>query len=230
MTRNEFIALITPIAVQLRAEGSTIFPSVRIAQSALETGFKINSWNNLVGFKVGTRPPNDYWKGAYVNKGTWEVYDGVRTDVMAHFRAYDTIEDCFMDQELLFRLTRYDRVRASLTPDIQVEMLYACGYATDPEYSKKIMNIIHQYDLTKYDREAELMEELIKEIEGLKKQVQALQERSSMDVPEWAKPAVAAAVEAGLINNPDGGSYDFYRFITIWYRSGIIDEAKNCGE
>ncbi|GIP32842.1 hypothetical protein [Paenibacillus sp. J2TS4] len=37
MTREEFILRIAPIAVQLKTEGSPIFPSVRIAQAILET-------------------------------------------------------------------------------------------------------------------------------------------------------------------------------------------------
>lgn len=152
MTPQEFISKIAPIAVQLRKEGSTIFPSVRIAQSALETGWKIPEWNNMVGFKVGSRAANRFWNGAYVNKGTWEVYDGKRQDVVAAFRAYDTLEDCYRDQDELFKITRYDQVRAATTPIDQAVALYRCGYATDPAYSTKIISIISQYGLEQYDR------------------------------------------------------------------------------
>lgn len=152
MTPQEFISIISPIAIQLRKEGSTIFPSVRIAQSALETGWKIPEWNNMVGFKVGSRAANGFWKGDYVNKGTWEVYDGKRQDVVAAFRAYDTLEDCYRDQDELFKITRYDQVRAATTPIDQAVALYRCGYATDPAYSTKIINIISQYGLEQYDK------------------------------------------------------------------------------
>ncbi|MDO3681401.1 glycoside hydrolase family 73 protein [Paenibacillus ehimensis] len=156
MTREEFIAVVAPVAVQLRKEGSPIFPSVRIAQALLETGGKIHAWNNLVGYKVGSGQPNGFWKGKSVSTKTWEVYNGVRVDgVQAHWRAYDCIEDCFRDQDLLFNWSRYDRVRNAKTPQDQTEMLRVCGYATDPEYTKKLRRLITSYTLEQYDKEAE---------------------------------------------------------------------------
>lgn len=207
-----------------------IFPSVRIAQSGLETGWHINAWHNLVGFKVGSRPPNGYWKGAYVNKGTWEVYDGKRTDVVASFRAYDSIEDCFLDQDELFKLSRYDRVRHAQTSEEQADMLYACGYATDPQYAAKLKSIISQYGLKRYDEEvSKMLQELQArlneqrdQIEVLERNVQQLKAKASMEVPDWAKEAVDVAVKAGIIDTPDGGSYDFYRILTVMQRVGIV--------
>lgn len=61
------------------------------------------------------------------------------------------------------------------------------------------------------------------EVEQLKQQVQELQNLAKMkEIPEWAKEAVDAAVKAGLVANPEGGSYDFYRFVTVLYRKGLI--------
>lgn len=247
MSIQAFIDLVAKIAIKLRLEGSCIFPSLRIAQAGLETGWKVNSWNNLVGFKVGSRPPNGYWKGACVNKGTWEVYDGVRTDIVAAFRAYDTIEDCFRDQDELFKLFRYDRVRAAKTTEQQADMLYACGYATDPQYAQKLKNIIFMYDLRRFDLKAEgdakLMDELRKENESLKRRLdtqgrvlddvqlrlKALERHKSMDVPGWAQEAIDAAVKAGLVDTPQGGSFDFYRMITVLHRAGLLTNNSNCG-
>ena len=155
MSAASFIAQIAPIAVQLRVEGSPIFPSVRIAQAGLETGWKIPSWNNLGGYKVGSGKLTPYWRGKIVNKGTWEVYDGKRVDVTAAFRAYDSVEDFFRDQDLLFGISRYARVRAARTPEEQADMLQACGYATDPAYASKLVGIIRTYGLKRYDEEAD---------------------------------------------------------------------------
>ncbi|SCW82762.1 Flagellum-specific peptidoglycan hydrolase FlgJ [Paenibacillus tianmuensis] len=155
MTRAEFIAVIAPVAVKLRRDGSPILPSVRIAQALLETGGRIHEWNNVVGYKVGRGQPNAYWKGRSVSTKTWEVYDGVRHDnIVANWRAYDSVEDCFRDQDVLFQSSRYDRVRAAKTPAEQAEMLRACGYATDPDYSKKLKHLIASYSLEQYDKEA----------------------------------------------------------------------------
>lgn len=73
----------------------------------------------------------------------------------------------------------------------------------------------------------ELLEKVNKQqnqIDALSKQVQALQNRNSMDPPEWAKPAVQVAVDAGLIDTPNGGSYDFYRLITVLHRNGLLTD------
>lgn len=63
MTRQEFIDIVAPVAIELRVEGSPIFPSVRVAQAILETGGKIPEWNNLVGYKVSTGELTPYWDG-----------------------------------------------------------------------------------------------------------------------------------------------------------------------
>ena len=85
MDKGQFFALLAPVAIRVRNEGSFMFPSLRLAQNWLETGGKIPSWNNLGGYKVGSGKPNAYWRGAIVNKGTWEVYDNQRIEVELHF-------------------------------------------------------------------------------------------------------------------------------------------------
>lgn len=157
MTNHDFLAYLVPFAVQLRAEGSPMFPSVRLAQNLLETGGVIHRWYNLGGIKVGKGKPNEWWDGSSVNKGTWEVYNGVRVNTSANFRAYASVYHFYKDQDLLFKNTRYKRVRDAKTPQEQATALYACGYATDPQYAGKLMTIIQAYGLTKYDQEAEHM-------------------------------------------------------------------------
>lgn len=43
-----------------------------------------------------------------------------------------------------------------------------------------------------------------------------------MEAPSWAKSAVNEAMAAGLISSPSGGSYDFYRLLTVLQRGGMI--------
>jgi len=156
VSQRQFIDTVAPIAVLLRTEGSSIFPSVRIAQALLETGSTLHPWNNLVGYKVGDGGLTPYWRGRSVSRTTWEVYDGVRVDgVAADWRAYDTIADCFRDQDLLFLKPRYDRERVSATPQEQTVMLQVCGYATDPAYPGKLQSLIATHQLLSYDTEAE---------------------------------------------------------------------------
>ena len=130
MDKQSFFGLIRPIARLLYAEGSPVFPSVRMAQSWLETGGIVPGWNNLGGYKAGGGVPNGYWKGAVVSKSTWEVIDGKRVSVVASFRAYDSIYDFYKDQDLLFARSRYLSVRNAASPFEQARMLQASGYAT----------------------------------------------------------------------------------------------------
>ena len=138
-----------------------MFPSVRLAQNLLETGGVIHPWYNLGGIKVGNSKPNQWWNGTSVNRGTWEVYDGKRVDIEANFRAYVSVYCFYKDQDLLFENARYKRVKDSKSPQEQAKALYLCGYATDPNYAGKIINIINDYGLTKYDEEAQLVKTVI---------------------------------------------------------------------
>lgn len=155
MTREAFIRTLAPIAIRARREGSSLFVSVRLAQNLLETGGNIPSWNNVCGIKVGTGKPNAYWRGKTVNRRTWEVRDGRSVVEAADFRAYDSVYDCYKDQDLLLQLPRYAPVRAADTPDRQAKALQASGYATDPRYADKLIDIMNVYQLRRYDREAD---------------------------------------------------------------------------
>lgn len=233
MSYDTFIAILAPIVVQVRLEGSPLFPSVRLAQNILETGGVIPPTNNLGGYKVGTGKPNGYWKGEVAFKGTWEVYDGLRVEEQAAFRVYETIYDFYKDQDLLFMRERYARVRQAATPDEQADMLYASGYATDPQYAAKLKSLIARYQLQEFDLEAleeeRAMQELFASVQRLQEQVQQLQEQNtglqarvnkleslrSMDAPAWAQDAQAAF--APYMDTP-AGSYDLWRILTILYR------------
>lgn len=46
-------------------------------------------------------------------------------------------------------------------------------------------------------------------------------------VPDWAKEATTVAKELGLIDNPYGGSLDFYRLITLMYQCGAIPKPSS---
>lgn len=248
MDKPSFFAQLIPIARQLYLEGSPIYPSVRLAQSWLETGGNLPYWNNLAGYKVGAGVPNGYWKGAAVNKQTWEVINGKRITIVATFRAYDSIYDFFKDQDLLFSTSRYTQVREAKGPFEQAQMLLACGYATDPDYATQIIAIINGSRLMQYDsknggdepmtaEEKKAFQDLMDQVSMLSAAlsaqtaaVQALQAQAAQlqahdqmsSVPAWAKEAVDAAVRAKLIDTPEGGGIDFYRLLTVLYRKKLF--------
>ncbi|MFC6331217.1 glucosaminidase domain-containing protein [Paenibacillus septentrionalis] len=151
LSRQQFFDTIAPVIVFVRQQGSPILPSVRLAQSLLETGGVIHAWNNLGGIKVGSGRLTPYWRGESVTRGTWEVRGGQEVRESAAFRAYRTLYHYFKDQDELFMNSRYSRVRTATTPYEQAEQMRLAGYATDPNYASKIMALIRQYQLERYD-------------------------------------------------------------------------------
>ena len=111
--------------------------------------------------------------------------------------------------------------------------MQAAGYAINPQYSVKILGIIENNQLQQFDQDVDNM---LKEIEELNGQLQMLlrtaeehiekinllEAKMSMPIPDWAKEAVSAAVNSGLIDMPDGYSYDFYRVLAMFHRKRFL--------
>jgi peptidoglycan hydrolase FlgJ len=120
-----------------------VAPRNLIAQAALETNWGRSlpqdsagrSSNNLFGIKASAD-----WAGATVTSGTQEYQAGAATDATARFRAYSTPSQSFDDYVALLRdnprythaLNTGDNVQAFATA------LQRGGYATDPDYARKI--------------------------------------------------------------------------------------------
>jgi flagellum-specific peptidoglycan hydrolase FlgJ len=240
ISQEELIQRVAAVAIELRVAGSGIFPSVRLAQALLETGGQTPPWNNGFGIKVGTGAPNPYWDGRFVDRTTREVISGqVYENVAVQWRAYDSIEDSVMDHELFLQKPRYEPVRSALSARDQCMALYAAGYATDapaevdgdPSYGEKLWSVIQSRGLLRYDEEAERLSREVRErlsrleaaAVGIDGRVDVLEERAvSPAVPEWAREAVNAAVASGLVDTPQGGSFDFYRIMTVLRRKGLL--------
>lgn len=248
LSPDAFIAALAPQAIRARQDGSPLFPSVRLAQNILETGFRLHPWNNLGGIKAGGGRPNPWWSGRVVNKGTWEVgSDGKRFTIVDSFRAYDSVYDFYRDQDRLLSTERYKLVRAAGTPEEQARALQAGGYATDPRYAEKLIGLIGKYGLKKYDRmeveepmtaeekkafdslqaTVERLTDAIAERNGtiaaMAERLERLEKQLSLDKPPaWAEAAVQAAAKAGLIDTPEGGSLTFYRLLAVLHRAGVL--------
>ena len=125
-----------------------------IAQAALETGWGARivaddasgvCSNNLFNIKAGKS-----WLGPVARCWTHEFVHGERVAVQAEFRAYATPQQSFEDYARLISLnSRYAQawaVRADLPAFAHT--LQAAGYATDPAYAEKILqisdNLVHK--------------------------------------------------------------------------------------
>lgn len=156
MTRTAYIAVIAPLAVQARKEYPALFPSLAIAQAILESGNGrselASKYNNHFGIKA-----NSAWKGKVVSMRTKEVYDTREVTVVDGFRVYDTIQDSFADRNrFLARNRRYttNGVFSATTPQAQAQALQRAGYATDPKYATKLIDLMAGQGLERFDAEA----------------------------------------------------------------------------
>jgi len=98
---------------------------------------------------------NSAWKGKVYSSATQECYDGVNmTTVTALFRAYDSLEESVIDHgNLLSTTSRYKNLINETNYKTACINIQADGYATDPQYSAKLISLIEQYNLTQYDVE-----------------------------------------------------------------------------
>lgn len=118
-----------------------------VAQSALETGWGKHTMRfpdgqqafNLFGIKAGSS-----WDGPTLTKPTLEFRDGVMQTEMAHFRAYESIPDALDDYvEFIQASPRYQNALDHQGSDSHyLRELQQGGYATDPQYANKIINIM----------------------------------------------------------------------------------------
>lgn len=224
MDKVSFIDLIAPGAKKFQKE-TGVFASVTIAQACLETGFGKSMPVDQKTGKVSNNVFGVKWagKGDYVVSRTREEYNGKSVYIDAKFQAYPSVyESLEAHGRLVGYASRYAPVRNAKTAEEQCRQLYKCGYATDSLYASKLISIINTWSLKQYDSEDEDMakeiEELRRQVEVLSAEVQALKKLHYIsDVPTWAEGAVKEAQKQGIINTPDNGSYDFYRFLTILY-------------
>lgn len=234
MSRASFIAQVAPYAVEEMARtvliGKPVLASYTIAQACLESA-------------DGKSPINGNYFGV---KGSGDSYETTEYDangnpytVVASFATYGSMEASVIGHSQFLiqngRYTRYGVFAAGEKRDWRTacQALEDAGYGTDPQYAELLISIIEANNLQQYDKE---VDDMLAAITQLQEQVQTLlntaeahvtriselEGKMSMDVPSWAKEAVSVALSAGLIDTPDGGSYDFYRLVTILHRKKLI--------
>ncbi len=129
-------------------------PKFLVSQAALETGWgqhmiKTQSGENsynLFGIKADER-----WNGDVAQVSTLEYRDGVAVKEKANFRAYDSLEDSLNDY--VDFIQSQDRYSDALSVAAQgstnsgaeyMQALQSAGYATDPNYARKVNAIADQ--------------------------------------------------------------------------------------
>lgn len=146
-TDNAFINTIAPGAVETYNKYN-ILPSITIAQAILESGWgKHKVGNNVFGIKATSD-----WKGKTKTATTTEYKNGKWVSEKATFRDYDSVADSLLDHaELVGTKDRYAAVRSATNYKDAARALQSAGYATDPNYANKLINLIEQNNLTQFD-------------------------------------------------------------------------------
>ena len=130
-----------------------ILPSVIVAQAILEsargTSELARKANNLFGIK------GNYNGQSYTVK-TKEYLNGKWTTVNAAFKKYPSYRESIIDHGNFFtstpwRAQNYQRVLNAKDYKTQAKALQACGYATDPQYANKLINLIETNNLSSLD-------------------------------------------------------------------------------
>lgn len=166
-TPEEFTKHILPYAEKAASELG-VSPLVLVSQAALETGWGKavtrhqdgSSSFNLFNIKADNR-----WDGERIIKSTLEYDNGVAKYEKASFRAYDSYADSFDDYvDFLRTNSRYgDAIRNTSNhgnDQLFIQDLHKAGYATDPDYADKILNILKRESMQVHAKVDNNLEEL----------------------------------------------------------------------
>jgi peptidoglycan hydrolase-like protein with peptidoglycan-binding domain len=149
MDRSEFINSIKDGAIKGYTE-YRILPSLTIAQAILESGWGSSQLaqraKNLFGIKAFSN-----WRGERITLSTTEWYGDQTKIINADFRAYDSFNESIEDHNKLLTNSRYEPVRVCSDYREACRKIYESGYATDPAYPEKLINIIEENKLYEYD-------------------------------------------------------------------------------
>lgn len=130
-----------------------VLPSMVVAQAALESGWGRSQLaiegNNLFGIKAHG------WRGPTLILPTKEYLNKKWITVDATWRKYSSWAESVEDHGLFFVVNpRYKKVLGETDYVKACRAVHAAGYATDPEYSDKLIATIKANGLDAWDREA----------------------------------------------------------------------------
>ena len=158
MTPTEFLKKYGDAFV-VACEGTKLFPSVKLAQAALESGWgKYAAGNNLFGIKASNKRNSPYWNGDYVESRTTEYENGSFVPTTRKFRKYASISDSIKDHNYFLQTEpRYANIFNAKTPEEQAQALQDAHYAgNNPDYARRLINIINTYNLKRFDEKKNL--------------------------------------------------------------------------
>jgi len=144
--QKKFIKKMAAPAVRVYQQNGQVLPSIVIAQAILESSWGTSSLylqaNNPFGVKGN-------YQGKSKSFPTTEYVNGKKIQIKANFRDYPSLTAAILDHDALLKQSYFKQT----VTDYQTaaKLLQSNGYATDPNYAKKLDNVIATYNLNQYD-------------------------------------------------------------------------------
>lgn len=153
-SHQQFIERLVPHAQELQ-DGYGVLPSIILGQAILESNWGkstlASKYNNLFGIKA-------YGDQKKVSLETKEFVNEEWITIQGDFKVYDSWEQSMDDHTQLFvqgvdwNPALYEKVITATNYQEAAQALQDAGYATDPGYAQKIIQVIEAYRLNQYDR------------------------------------------------------------------------------
>lgn len=144
---KDFLAALS-LPAKLASEQSGVPHHLILAQAALESGWgqrQILKANGEPSFNLFGIKASPGWKGEVAEVTTTEYENGEAIKVKAKFRAYGSYLEALSDYvSFLTRNPRYAAVTSAATAEQGATALQNAGYATDPNYARKLTSMIGQ--------------------------------------------------------------------------------------
>ncbi|ENI3959017.1 flagellar assembly peptidoglycan hydrolase FlgJ [Salmonella enterica] len=144
---KDFLARLS-LPARLASEQSGVPHHLILAQAALESGWgqrQILRENGEPSYNVFGVKATASWKGPVTEITTTEYENGEAKKVKAKFRVYNSYLEALSDYvALLTRNPRYAAVTTAATAEQGAVALQNAGYATDPNYARKLTSMIQQ--------------------------------------------------------------------------------------
>jgi flagellum-specific peptidoglycan hydrolase FlgJ len=133
---------------KLAKEAGNDFPEAVAAQASLESGHGeselTTEYKNPLGIKVNRASERKAGQKS-VKMSTQEFIEGLEGTYKEPFRVYDNLAESFVGYKEKVSAPRYDSIRQAKTSDEYLTAISASGYATDPKYAEKTINIKNRY-------------------------------------------------------------------------------------